>query len=115
MLTFQKAILFSISACLFLFSCTPAIFRDLKMVDMTAKEKTELFHADTAESMVYKTTVSYKDKEFSALTYFSGRNDSVFKIVLLTTFGNTLLEAEISKSEFKVENVISYLDRKLLL
>src|SRR6478609_1424305 len=97
--TFPKAILFSISASLFLFSCTPEMFKDLKMADTAAREKTKLFHADTTESIVYKTTVSYKDKEFSALTYFSARKDSVFKIVLLTTFGNTLLEAEISKSE----------------
>ncbi|MEO8086711.1 MAG: hypothetical protein ABI763_07825 [Bacteroidota bacterium] len=92
------------------------MFRNLKSTDgIFTKEKMELFHPGMKESLVYKTVIKYKEREFSSLTYFNELNDSVFKIVLLTTFGNTLLEAEISKEKFKVNNVISYLDRKLIL
>lgn len=75
----------------------------------------QLFRPGIKESLVYKTTLQYKDKSFSALTYFKEEDESVFKIVMLTAFGNTLLEAEISKDKFSVNNVISYLDRKPIL
>lgn len=92
------------------------MFRDLKPVSPGFTGSfTEIFHPGIQESFVYKTNIQYKDKAFSSLTYFNELNDSVFKIVLLTTFGNTLLEAEISKQDFKVNNVISYLNRKPIL
>ncbi|CAN5386584.1 hypothetical protein BH11BAC1_BH11BAC1_04810 [soil metagenome] len=100
----------------FINSCTPKMFRDLKSAEgIFAKEKTQLFRPGLKESLVYKTVIKYKEREFSSLTYFNELNDSVFKIVLLTTFGNTLLETEISKDKFIVNNVISYLDRKPIL
>lgn len=97
-------------------SCTPGMFRGLKSAgkDFTG-EKAKLFRAGEHQSLVYKTTVHFREREFSSLTYVNALNDSVFKIVLLSTFGNTLLEAEISGQEFKVDNVISYLDRKPIL
>ncbi len=105
---------------LFLNSCTPEMFRGLKSAGGDySKEMTVLFGPDQKESLVYKTSIKYKykdkDKEFSSLTYLNEISDSVFKIVLLTNFGNTLLEAEISKEKFTVNNVISYLDRKPIL
>jgi len=97
-------------------SCTPKMFRDLKSAEgVFTKEKTQLFRPGLKESLVYKTVIKYKEREFSSLTYFNELNDSVFKIVLLTTFGNTLLEAEISRNSFNVNNVISYLNRKPIL
>jgi hypothetical protein len=104
------------SAALLFSSCTPEMFRGLKEADNTfAREGTELFRGNLKQSLLYKTTIQYKERAFSSLTYFNALNDSVFKIVLITTFGNTLLEAEISRSEFKVNNVISYLNRKPIL
>jgi len=97
-------------------SCTPKMFRDLKSAENIAGSKaTELFRSGMKESLVYKTIVHFRDKEFSSLTYVNAVNDSVFKIVLLTTFGNTLLEAEISREKFIVNNVISYLDKRPIL
>ena len=97
-------------------ACSPKIFRDLKSARETFKKgQTQLFKPGLKESLVYKTSIRYKEREFSALTYFNTLNDSVFKIVLLASFGNTLLEAEISRESFKVNNVISYLDRKPIL
>jgi hypothetical protein len=97
-------------------SCTPAMFRNLESAgDSFTRDQAQLFRPGMNESAVYKTTVNYKDKQFSALTYVNGVSDSVFKVVLLTTFGNTLLEAEISHGLMKVNNVVSYLDRKPLL
>ena len=99
------------SAVLLINSCTPEMFKGLKEADSTfTRERTALFRNDLKESLLYKTTIQYKEREFSSLTYFNALNDSAFKIVLLTSFGNTLLEAEISRSAFKVNNVISYLN-----
>ncbi len=97
-------------------SCTPKAFKNLNSAGAAfSREQTELFRSGLKESLVYKTVINYKDKEFSSLTYFNVLNDSVFKIILLTSFGNTLLEAEVSRTTFKVNNVISYLNRKPIL
>src|SRR5689334_19969683 len=101
---FLKSILFSTS--LLVISCTPKMFRKLPLAGGDYKsQQVQLFHPGITESLVYKTVMTYKDKEFSSLTYFNQLGDSAYKIVLLTTFGNTLLEAEISKDNFKVNNV----------
>ena len=113
---FLRNFLFLISNCLLLVSCTPEMFKGLKQGEETfTRDKTKLFPLGIKESLVYKTNIKYKDKEFSSLAYVNEINDSVFKIVLLTSFGNTLLVAEISKEKFIVNNVISYLDRKPIL
>lgn len=92
------------------------MFTDLKSADgRYSKGMLALFHAGRNESLVYKAMIKYKDKEFSSLTYVNALSDSVFKIILLSNFGNTLLEAEISRDSFIVNNVISYLDRKPIL
>ncbi len=116
MQTFPKNFLFLISSWLLLDSCTPKMFKDLGQAGATfTSDKTKLFRSGVKESLVYKTNIKYKDKEFSSLAYVNEINDSVFKIVLLTSFGNTLLEAKISKEKFIVNNVISYLNRKPIL
>gem|GEM_PF-5648801 len=109
-------VLFWVPFLLLFNSCTPEMFKGLKKTDsVVTVEKIKIFHPVLNGSLVYKTSVSFRDKEFSSLTYVNSINDSVFKIVLLTTFGNTLLEAEISREKFTVNNVISYLDRRPLL
>src|SRR5689334_20871260 len=98
------------------YSCTPKMFMDLKDAEgVFAREQIQLFKPGLKESLVYKTIVHFRDREFSSLTYVKALNDSVFKVVLLSTFGNTLIEAEISKEKFTVNNVISYLDRRPIL
>jgi hypothetical protein len=74
-----------------------------------------VFNRGIQESVVYKTELKFRERSFSALTYFKPRSDSVFSLVLLSTFGNTLLEAEISPDDFKVRNVNEYLNRKPFL
>ena len=91
------------------------MFRGLPAAGNFSKEKTQLFRGTIKESLVYKTSAQYRDKKFSALTYFNQMNDSAYKIVLLSTFGNTLLEAELWRDKFVLNNVISYLNKKPLL
>lgn len=106
----------SFCCCFLLSSCSPKMFADLKSGEgRYSKGMLALFRPGKNESLVYKTMIKYKDKEFSSLTYLNALNDSVFKIVLLSNFGNTLLEAEISRDRFTVSNVISYLNRKPIL
>lgn len=106
----------SFCCCFMLSSCTPKMFTDLKNAEgRYSKGMLALFRPGQNESLVYKTMIKYKDKEFSALTYLNALSDSVFKIVLLSNFGNTLFEAEISRDRFTVNNVISYLNRKPIL
>src|SRR5690349_10358076 len=112
----QRTFFISIS-CFFLFaSCTPKIFKEERTVPGNySNEEVRIFREDTSESMVYKTTFDYKNKSFSALTYVKYTGNGNFSIILLTTFGNTLLEAQLSKDHFTVNNVVSYLNRKPLL
>src|SRR6185503_312011 len=66
---------------LFLSSCTPKMFNGLKPADPSFQpEKVKLFSPGISESLVYKTNITYKDKEFSSLTYINAVGDSVFKI-----------------------------------
>ena len=95
---------------------TPEIFRQLKSADgIYEKGMAGLFRSGQPESLVYKSTLTYKDKDFSSLTYVNEVNDSTYKIVLLSNFGNTLLEAQISPQSFNVSSVNSYLNRRPIL
>lgn len=108
----QRFVFVSVFCCFLLGSCSPKMFTGLKSAEgRYSKGMLALFHPWQNESLVYKTMIKYKDKEFSSLTYLNALSDSVFKIILLSNFGNTLLEAEISRDRFTVNNVISYLDR----
>jgi len=78
-------------------------------------EMIRIFTNDTSESMIYKSTLDFKGQSFSSTIYLKKTGDSTFSMVLMTAFGNTMLEGNFSNDKFEFRNVVSYLDRKPLL
>lgn len=111
-----RTLILSFSSIALFSGCAPSTFKSFVAADpQYGRGETMIFRPGISESLVYRTAIQYRKKEFSALTYFYPTPDSVFKIILLSDFGNTLLEAEISRDSFSVDNVISYLNRKPFL
>lgn len=79
------------------------------------QEQLRLFTNDTSESMVYKSSLDYRGKNFSSVIYLKKTDEHSFSMVLMSTFGNTMLEGTFSKDSFVFKNVVSYLNRKPLL
>src|SRR6187402_2800876 len=97
---FLKSFLYLTSFCLA--SCAPQMFQSLKPADDSyTHEHVRLFTNDTSESMVYKTNLDYRNQQNSSLLYLKKTDDSTFSMVLMTTFGNTMLEGTFSKDKFQ--------------
>src|SRR5690349_2012188 len=112
---FLRSSLYSISITL-LTSCTPKVAETLKPASENyQQEQVRLFTNDTSESMVYKTNLDYKGKNFSSLIYLKKTDERTFSMVLMSAFGNTMLEGTFSNEKFTFKNVVSYLNRKPLL
>ena len=110
-----KNYLFLISL-IFLAACSPKVIQSLKPLGEDFQmEKMQLFTNDTSESMVYKTHLEFRGQSFSSLIYLKKTGHHTFSMVLMSTFGNTMLEGTFSKQEFVFKNVVSYLNRKPLL
>jgi len=98
------------------FSCTPKVAETLKRAgENYRQEQVKLFTDDTSESMVYKASLDYHGKDFSSLIYLKKTAEQSYSMVLMTTFGNTMLEGTFSNTGFAFKNVVSYLNRKPLL
>ncbi|TCN61133.1 hypothetical protein D0809_04385 [Flavobacterium circumlabens] len=64
---------------------------------------------------VYKTNITVYGNEMSGIFIAKKINDTVHRIVFTTEFGNKLLDFEISEKSFKVNSIVSELDRKILI
>lgn len=105
------------SSLLVVLGCTPKMFRKLPEAgaDDYSPRYIQAFPDSLPESLIYKTVLRLRDIEFSSLTYLSSTGDSVFHIVLLTTFGNTILEADMTQEKFTLHNCIPELNKKYIL
>ncbi|TEB41157.1 hypothetical protein D0809_26950, partial [Flavobacterium circumlabens] len=64
---------------------------------------------------VYKTNITVYGNEMSGIFIAKKINDSIHRVVFTTEFGNKLLDFEISDKSFKVNSIVSELDRKILI
>ena len=97
-------------------SCTPKVIQSLQPAgEDYRQEQVTLFTNDTSESMVYKSNLEFRGKSFSSLIYLKKSDNQTFSMVLMTTFGNTMLEGTFTNQKFIFKNVVSYLNRKPLL
>ena len=64
---------------------------------------------------VYKANIRVCGDEFSGILIAKKLNDSTHRVVFTTEFGNKLMDFEISQDDFKVNSIVSELDRKMLL
>ncbi|RKR10153.1 hypothetical protein C8C83_1824 [Flavobacterium sp. 90] len=73
------------------------------------------YFTDTNTDYVYKTNITVYGHEISGIFIAKKINDTTHRVVFTTEFGNKLLDFEISKKTFKVNSIVSELDRKILI
>ncbi|MBS7230404.1 hypothetical protein KHA90_05150 [Flavobacterium psychroterrae] len=73
------------------------------------------YFSDSKTDYVYKTNITVYGNEISGIFIAKKINDTTHRIVFTTEFGNKLLDFEISDTDFKVNSIVSELDRKILI
>lgn len=73
------------------------------------------YFSDSKTDYVYKTNITVYGNEISGIFIAKKINDTTHRIVFTTEFGNKLLDFEISDNSFKVNSIVSELDRKILI
>ncbi|WP_343588983.1 hypothetical protein [Flavobacterium sp.] len=73
------------------------------------------YFSDSKTDYVYKTNISVYGNELSGIFIAKKINDTTHRIVFTTEFGNKLMDFEISDTDFKVNSIVSELDRKILI
>jgi phosphoribosylformylglycinamidine (FGAM) synthase PurS component len=84
-----------------------------KKSDKTAVEVP--YFSDSKTDYVYKANISVYGHEMSGIFIAKKINDTTHRIVFTTEFGNKLMDFEISENSFKVNSIVSELDRKILI
>ena len=64
---------------------------------------------------VYKANITIYGNELSGIFIAKRINDTTYRVVFTTEFGNKLLDFEISENDFKVNSIVDELDRKILI
>ncbi|KAF2514021.1 hypothetical protein EYY60_04545 [Flavobacterium zhairuonense] len=84
-----------------------------KKLDKTKMEVP--YFSDPNADYVYKTNITVYGHELSGIFIAKKVNDTTHRVVFTTEFGNKLLDFEISEKTFKVNSIVSELDRKILI
>jgi len=84
-----------------------------KKLDKTSYEVP--YFSDSKTDYVYKTNITVYGNELSGIFIAKKINDTLHRIVFTTEFGNKLMDFEISDKSFKVNSIVSELDRKILI
>ena len=84
-----------------------------KIVDKMSYEVP--YFIDSKNDYVYKANISVYGNELSGIFIAKKINDTTHRIVFTTEFGNKLMDFEISQTDFKVNSIVSELDRKILI
>ncbi|RUT70692.1 hypothetical protein D0817_09460 [Flavobacterium cupreum] len=97
-----------------LISCGPVTKNySPKKLDKTSYEAP--YFSNPKTDYVYKTNITVYGNEMSGIFIAKKINDSIHRVVFTTEFGNKLLDFEISDKSFKVNSIVSELDRKILI
>ncbi|WPO80152.1 hypothetical protein [Flavobacterium sp. KACC 22761] len=73
------------------------------------------YFSDPNADYVYKTNITVYGHEMSGIFIAKKINDTTHRVVFTTEFGNKLLDFEIAEKTFKVNSIVSELDRKILI
>lgn len=84
-----------------------------KKLDKTSYEVP--YFSDSKTDYVYKTNITVYGNEISGIFIAKKINDTTHRIVFTTEFGNKLMDFEISDTDFKINSIVSELDRKILI
>ncbi|QOG03084.1 hypothetical protein [Flavobacterium sp. MDT1-60] len=84
-----------------------------KKLDKTSYEVP--YFSEPKTDYVYKTNITVYGHEMSGIFIAKKINDTTHRIVFTTEFGNKLLDFEISETSFKVNSIVSELDKRILI
>jgi hypothetical protein len=84
-----------------------------KKLDKTSYEVS--YFSDSKTDYVYKTNITVYGHEISGIFIAKKINDTTHRVVFTTEFGNKLLDFEISEKTYKVNSIVSELDKKILI
>jgi len=73
------------------------------------------YFADPQIDYVYKANITVYGNELTGIFIAKKINETTHRIVFTTEFGNTLLDFEISETDFKVNAIVDELNRKILI
>ncbi|BFM43028.1 hypothetical protein CFS9_16690 [Flavobacterium sp. CFS9] len=73
------------------------------------------YFSDSKTDYIYKTNITVYGHEMSGIFIAKKINDTTHRIVFTTEFGNKLMDFEISETGFKINSIVSELDRKILI
>ena len=73
------------------------------------------YFANPETDYVYKANISVYGNELSGIFIAKKMNATTHRVVFTTEFGNKLMDFEISETDFKVNSIVSELDRKILI
>ena len=84
-----------------------------KKIEKTAVEVP--YFSEPKTDYVYKTNITVYGHEMSGIFIAKKINDTTHRVVFTTEFGNKLFDFEISETTFKVNSIVSELDKKILI
>lgn len=91
------------------------------VLDGYSKTKTERliykapYFSNNSIDYVYKANISVYGKNLSGLFIAKRINDSSHRVVFTTEFGNSLLDVEIGAKTFKVNSIVTDLNKKIVV
>lgn len=101
---------------LVLTSCaTNTVVKDYKAVALDKTIVEVPYFSNSETDYVYKANITVYGNELTGIFIAKKINDTVHRVVFTTEFGNKLLDFEISENDFKVNSIVSELDRKVLI
>jgi len=84
-----------------------------KKLDKTAVEVP--YFSEPKTDYVYKTNITVYGHDLSGIFIAKKINDNTHRVVFTTEFGNKLFDFEISETTFKINSIVSELDKKILI
>lgn len=84
-----------------------------KKLDKTTYEVP--YFSEPKTDYVYKTNITVYGHDMSGIFIAKKINDTTHRVVFTTEFGNKLFDFEISHTTFKVNSIVSELDKKILI
>jgi hypothetical protein len=100
---------------IFLFSCGSKITENYSPKPLEKTTYEAPYFSNPKIDYVYKANITVYGHELSGIFIAKKINDTTHRVVFTTEFGNKLLDFEISETSFKVNSIVSELDRKILI
>lgn len=108
---FLKIVLYVLSFVIFLSACSlrhHSHFSSIEQYDFSEQD----FIAHHFQKILFKTQIHAFGKSTSGLLYIKLMDKDHYRFTFLTQMGMKIFDAEIDKHQFKINQLISYLDKK---